>query len=161
MDIGQYLIDSEESNNVSDNSSSDSDRDYIIDDKDIMENILGMDSENNNKIYLVKNNSPYSENREISKFLNFCIVNGIFINTFYDTNNVFSIISTKLPILFKDLSKDKKKISKREFLRGFKKLNYEGDINKVYDHIDHDKKGHITWTEFINFFLPFIKFMTI
>jgi len=121
------------------------------------------DSETNDDItYLVHNNHPTSDDPTISEFLQFCINNGLFDNTFYDTQNVFSVVATKLPKTFEKLSSGKNDIKKRSFVTKFKKeFGYNGDINFIYNCLDPGKKGFITWDEFVDFFLPFVQYITV
>jgi len=121
------------------------------------------DSETNEDVtYLVHNNHPNSDDPEISEFLQFCINKGLFDNTFYDTQNVFSVVATKLPKTFEKLSSGKEDVKKRAFVTKFKKeFGYKGDINFIYNCLDPNKKGFITWDEFVDFFLPFVQYITV
>lgn len=136
------------SNNISDNNSDSSNSDS--------------DSNNNNSsnMYLVYNNNVNPEDPDILEFINFCIENELFDNTFYDYKNIFSAIATKLPNTYEKLSEDYLNVDKDNFIVKFKELGYDGNIKFIYKCIDVDKKGFITWDEFIQFFLPYIKFIT-
>lgn len=112
-------------------------------------------------IYLIHNEYT-SDNPDVSKFISFCVNNGLFDNTFYDTNNILSVLGTKLPTTFDQLSADGQKIERKIFLKKFKKeFGYEGNITKIYENIDKNKKGFIIYEDFIDFFLPFVKYVTI
>ena len=53
-------------------------------------------------------------------------------------------------------------LRKRTFIKKFKKeFGYPGDINFIYNCLDTKKKGFITWDEFVDFFLPFIQYITV
>lgn len=120
------------------------------------------DNSKDDVTYLVHNNNVNSDNPEISDFLQFCITKGLFDNTFYDTQNVFSVVATKLPKTFEKLSAGKNDIKKRSFVTKFKKdFGYKGDINFIYNCLDTSKKGFITWDEFIDFFLPYVQYITV
>jgi hypothetical protein len=113
-------------------------------------------------IYLIHNKCTNSEDPKIEKFLSFCISNGLFDNTFYDYNNTFSVMATKLHLTFEKLSKDGVDVNKRTFIRKFKNdFKYDGDMNFIYKKFDLKNKGFVTWTEFVDFFLPFIQYVTV
>lgn len=125
------------------------------------------DDNNNSKhnsktIYLIHNEQIDSEDPNISEFLKFCINKGLFDNTFYDMHNAFSVVATKLPQTFEKLSSGKKDIRKRTFIKTFKtEYGYSGDISFIYSCLDIENKGFITWDEFVDFFLPFVQYITV
>ena len=126
------------------------------------ENTLNDTNDDDNSIYLVYNDNVDSDNPTISHFLNFCITNGLFDNTFYDTRNIFSVVATKLPVTFEKLSANGTDIKKKSFITKFKKIfNYDGDINYIYNTMDTEKKGFVTMDDFVDFFLPFVQYVTI
>lgn len=119
-------------------------------------------SEDENSMYLVHNRCLNSDDPNIDQFLTFCLENGLFDNTFYDMHNRFSAVATKLPRTFEKLSKDGNDVKKRTFIAKFKKeFKYPGDINFIYNCLDSNKKGFITLDEFVDFFLPYIQYVTI
>jgi hypothetical protein len=120
------------------------------------------DAEESNPMYLIHNKYITSDDPKISEFLEFCINEGLFDNTFYDTQNAFSVVATKLPKTFEKLSTDGNDIKKKSFITKFKKdFGYTGDITFIYNYLDVTKKGFITWDEFIDFFLPFVQYVTV
>ena len=99
-----------------------------------------------------------TQNNNISSFINFCIDKKLFDDTCYDHSDVFSIISTKLPATFDSISENKRTVDKESFICIFKeKYCYGGDLNYIYNIIDDDSKGYITWDNFREFFFPYIK----
>ena len=149
----------------------DDDKYYHLDQED---NQINNNNNNNNNnsdnsdksegdtMYLIHNSQPKSGDPIISSFLNFCIKNGFFDNTFYDYKNSFSIIATKLNKTFEKLSENGAYINKNTFITKFKReYGFNGDINKIYKYFDKSGKGNISWDEFLEFFLPFIEFVTI
>lgn len=120
------------------------------------------DTDDENIMYLIQNSCLSSDDPNIDQFLTFCMDNGLFDNTFYDMHNTFSVVATKLPKTFEKLSKDGKDVKKRTFITKFKKeFGYPGDINFIYNCLDENKKGFITWDEFVDFFLPYIQYVTV
>lgn len=98
---------------------------------------------------------------KIKDFIDFCIKKRLFDDCFYDYNNIFSAIATKLPDTFDLMSKNGKDIKRDRFMTLMKgKYKYKGDINYIYTLMDKDDKGYITWEEFKDFFLPFIQNIT-
>jgi hypothetical protein len=115
-----------------------------------------------NNMYLVYNENVDSDDPIISDFLKFCMREGLFDNTFYDMNNTFSVVATKLPKTFEKLSKNGTNVKKRTFIQKFKKeFGYPGDINFIYNCLDINKQGFITWDDFMDFFLPFVQYVTV
>lgn len=107
----------------------------------------------NDTMYLIHNSEPKSNDPKIANFLNFCINNGLFDNTFYDYKNTFSIIATKLNMTFEILSPNGVDINKNTFITKFKnEFGYTGDIDQIYKCFDKTGKGAITWDEFQDFF---------
>ena len=126
------------------------------------EKLSSDDDNDDNSMYLIHNKYITSDDPNISEFLEFCINKGLFDNTFYDIQNAFSVVATKLPKTFEKLSTDGNDIKKKSFVTKFKKdFGYKGDINFIYNHLDSKKKGFITWDEFIDFFLPFVQYVTV
>jgi hypothetical protein len=120
------------------------------------------DTPEEESLFLICNNEIDSDNPKISAFLKFCISKGLFDNTFYDTHNMFSVMATKLPNTFELLSDDGEDVPKPTFVKFFRKdVGFKGDINFIYNCLDSKKKGFVTWDEFLNFFLPFIKYITV
>lgn len=120
------------------------------------------DDEKDNTMYLIHNENTDSDDPNISEFVKFCIDKGFFDNTFYDMNNTFSVVATKLPKTFEKLSKNGDDVKKRVFIQKFKKeFGFPGNINFVYDCFDENKKGFVTWEDFVDFFLPFIQYITV
>ena len=51
---------------------------------------------------------------------------------------------------------------KKEYLyKNSKDFGFHGNINFIYNCFDENKKGFITWDEFVDFFLPFIQYITV
>lgn len=101
------------------------------------------------------------EDKQIEKFVNFCIKKQLFNDTFYDYGNEFSVVATRLPDTFFSLSKGKEIITKRRFKYIFnKKLKFKGNTNHIYLQLDPNQNGHIIWDDFRDFFLQFVKNVT-
>jgi hypothetical protein len=101
------------------------------------------------------------KDKQIKQFIRFCIKKQLFNDTFYDYGNEFSIVATKLPDTFFNISKGNETISERRFKYIFnKKIKYNGNINYIYFQFDPDQNGHIVWDDFRDFFLQFIKNIT-
>lgn len=114
------------------------------------------------EITLIQKENIEVDEPKIMEFISFCIDKNLFDNTFYDYNNAFSVIATKLPITFEKLSDDGENIPKERFIKVYKDTyHYEGDIEFVYNQMDTDQKDYITWEEYTDFFLPFVKYITI
>lgn len=132
---------------------------------DLLDNNNDNDDDNNKNlrsIYLIQNEQIDSDDPNISEFLKFCIKKGLFDNTFYDLHNTFSVVATKLPQTFEKLCSGKNDIFKNSFIKTFKsEYGYTGDISFIYNYLDSEKKGFITWDEFSDFFLPFVQYITI
>lgn len=165
-DFKKYLIDisSEESNiNLTEDSIDLNDTEI---DKDDEEDAIESDGDNNSNnersMYFIHNENIDSDDPKISEFLKFCINKGLFDNTFYDMHNAFSVVATKLPQTFEKLSINGDDIKKKTFIKKFQKdYGFLGDINFIYNCLDTSKKGFITWDEFVDFFLPFIQYITV
>lgn len=125
-------------------------------------NINNDSEDDENTMYLIHNENTDSDDPNISQFIQFCIKKGLFDNTFYDMHNTFSVVATKLPKTFEKLSKNGDDVKKRTFIHKFKKeFGYPGDINFIYNCLDESKKGFITWDDFVDFFLPYIQYITV
>ena len=136
--------------------------DVEMDNNKETENILKQNEDDDNTMYLIHNECINSDDPNISEFLQFCIDRGLFDNTFYDTHNALSVVATKLPKTFEKLSKDGDDVKKKTFITKFKKeFGYPGDINFIYNCLDSKKKGFVTWDDFVDFFLPFIQYVTV
>ncbi len=113
-------------------------------------------------ITLIKKENIEHENPNVMEFIKFCVDMRLFDETFYDFGNAFSIMPTKLPSTFDLISLDSKIIQKSLFYNFFNiEFTFNGDINDIFSEIDKDEKGHITWEDFIEFFIPFVKYVTI
>ena len=133
---------------------------HIEPDKDIIDrnNIV----KENDEIILIQKENIHCDNKNIMKFIKFCIDRRLFDDTFYDFGNAFSIMATKLPSTFDIISLDGKLIENCLFIEFFSnEISFNGDIKDVYNNIDKDDKGHITWEDFIEFFIPFVRYVTI
>lgn len=97
------------------------------------------------------------ETNEVLQFINFCIKEKLFDDTYYDYNYEFSVISTKITKVFSKFSNDV--IAKPDFANTYS--NYPGNIYAIYDFIDQDQKQYITYDEMANFFLSYVKTITI
>ncbi len=111
-------------------------------------------------IYIQKDNIE-SDDPLIMKFVAFCIKKRLFDDTFYDFGNKFSIVATKLPTTFDLMSKDGNSIKKEEFVKYFTKQKFKDDLEHIFDSMDDGNKGYVTWEDFIEFFVPFVKNVTI
>lgn len=124
------------------------------------------DFEDNNidgyvEITLVKSHKPVITDTKIKQFISFCKRKKLFDDTFYDYSNIFSVIATKLPDTFEVMSEDGNEIEKDRFITVFRKnYKYKGDIKYIYNVIDKEAKGFITWDDFKEFFLPFVQNVT-
>ena len=113
------------------------------------------------EITLVKKDVSHIQDKDLLDFIKFCVKNKLFDDTFYDYGNVFSILATKLPETFKDISKNDGYIKKKRFVSAFKrKYKYKGNLDYVYNIMDQESTGEVTWENFKEFFLPFIKNVT-
>lgn len=119
----------------------------------------GDDSNSDYEVVVIKKEKIDAE-EPVIEFITFCVKNGMFDDTFYDYTNIFSVMATKLPITFDKMSKDGKHIKNKAFKNLFIKSGFKGDINYIYNLIDTDKKGYITWEQFTEFFFPFVKYVT-
>jgi hypothetical protein len=93
-------------------------------------------------------------------FIKFCIKHQYFDDTFFDYSNIFSIVATKLPMTFKKICGTTTQIQKSRFNEFFKKSKYKGDMEFIYSSFDTTNKGFISWSEFRDFFLPFVRNVT-
>ena len=120
--------------------------------------------------YELVETEPEITDIRILHFIKFCIRCKLFDDAFYDYNNVFSIIATKLNITFMAINKSPNNdglpahtnhIKKPDFTTFFTtKYKYKKDINFIYQSMDTDNKNYITWDEFKDFFLPFVRNVT-
>lgn len=101
-----------------------------------------------------------SKNETIDKFVNYCLNEGLFDDSFYDYNNKFSIVATKLNITFDLISNEYDTISKESFCDFFEDEFPKDEIDFVFKVMDRDSKNYISWMSFIEFFLPFVKCIT-
>lgn len=98
---------------------------------------------------------------EILKFIRFCIKHRLFDDSFYDYSNIFSAVATKLPNTFNTMSGGKNKVSFDNFNVLYKKkYKYRGNISYIFKYIDNNQKGYVTWEDFKDFFIPFVKNIT-
>ena len=110
------------------------------------------------EITITQSQKDKSKDENIKNFIDFFFEKNLFNDDHYNSNNVFSIISTKLPATFDSISENKKTVDKEIFICTFaEKYNYTEDLHYIYNIIDHDSKGHITWDNFREFFLPYVK----
>jgi hypothetical protein len=111
---------------------------------------------NNNKNY---KKIKFRKNQEINNFINFCIKKDLFRNNNpYDLNSIYSIVTTKLPEVFKILAHGKSQVKKKWFIDLFtNKYKYYGNIEFIYSCIDKKKEGNIQWNDFKDFFLPYVR----
>ena len=127
------------------------------------EDTISNHSSTSKDIFLIHNTKVESDDPTINCFINFCINEGLFDNTFYDYNNNYSSLSTKLPFTFSKINNSKgTNINKWKFINKFKKdFRFNGDIHFIYKCLDPDSKGYFTWNDFLNFFLPYIEYITV
>ena len=130
----------------------------------ITDNTNNMNNNEKNYIEIVvkEEDDELSNDPKIKEFIDFCIKRRLFDDGFYDYSNLFSAIATKLPDTFDIMSKNGKDIRRERFIYLMrKKYKYKGDLNYIYNLMDKDEKGFITWEEFKDFFLPFIQNITL
>ena len=137
-----------------DNDEMDSD---LLDGEDIDE-----DSDETHEIILIQKEQIDYGPPEIARFIKFCLDNGYFDDTFYDYGNAFSILATKLPTTFEKISEDGETLDKESFINRFRDdLGFTGDLEVVWGAIDDTGKDTLDWEEFVDFFIPFVKAVTI
>lgn len=119
------------------------------------------DADTSDKITLVQREIIRSEDLEVNKFIDFCLEQQLFDDSFYDYNNAFSIIATKLPTTMAKMSADGEVIKKIDFIRCFQKRKYNGDSRHIFELIDKESQGMISCDDLVEFFLPFIKNITL
>ena len=114
------------------------------------------------EIILIQKDNIHVDNKNIMKFIKFCIDSRLFDDTYYDFGNAFSIMATKLPTTFDLISLDGRSIDKVLFIEFFtREIEFEGDIENIYNEIAKDGSDKITWEDFIEFFIPFVRYVTI
>lgn len=119
------------------------------------------DDESYDCIRLIQQNTKIDD-PEIERFITFCKRKKLFDDTFYDYCNVFSLLATRLPDTFKKIAKNKKLITKNKFTSVMhNKLKFKGNAVYIYNLMDVDDRGYIDWDDFKEFFLPFVKNVTI
>ncbi len=119
-------------------------------------------SRHEHEIILIQKENIEADDPIIGDFITFCINERLFDDTFYDYGNAFSIMATKLPIIFEKMSDNGEDIQKKVFYNFFEnEYKFNGDLDFIYEYIDTDSKESITWDEFIDFFLPFIRYITV
>lgn len=154
---------SENYDNNSDNDSNNSTSDYTHSNNTNSGNDSNNSDNNNynkNDIILIQKENTNVDDTEVMHFINFCIDRNYFDNTFYDYGNAFSIIATKLPITFEQITTDGYNLEKGKFIDFFEEANYDGDIEYIYNQISKQNKNILSWDELLDFFLPFIKNIT-
>ena len=116
----------------------------------------------NDEIILIQKDNIRVDNKNVMKFIKFCIDSRLFDDTYYDFGNAFSIMATKLPSTFDLISLDGRSIDKILFIEFFThEIEFDGDIEDVYNQIAKDSSDKITWEDFIEFFIPFVRYVTI
>ncbi|MBA43038.1 MAG: hypothetical protein CMF62_03400 [Magnetococcales bacterium] len=138
---------------------SDHSDDYKIPDKQApWDENINIDSEDSE--YYLENEifDDGKKDDKINNFINFCLKNHLFNDSFYDYRNIFSVVATNLPETFAKISKGDRIVKKDKFKVAFQKqYKFTGDIDYIYNNIDKENKGYITWEKFKNFFLPYVK----
>jgi len=117
-------------------------------------------------ITLIERKNHGSKDKKIKKFIDFCIDKKLFDDTFYDYNNIFSVIATKLPDIFNEISKDEEIIMRNNFTKVFKNTyGYKGDLDYVFTKMEEISsiatKDVVTWKSFIDFFVPYVRYITV
>ena len=128
------------------------------------EHVSNIETLKDDEIMLIKKESIGIDDPIIMDFINHCIKNNLFDDTFYDYGNEFSIIATKLPVIFNTLSNDKNIITETAFVRFFMKVSKfsnKKNTKYIFNKIDYKKSGKIDWDTFMEFFIPFVKNITI
>ena len=156
--MSHRLIDiSEGSGSDTSNSATNTSVESISSDSD---NTTSNRTDDKKTIVLVEKYNTDCEDPEIMSFIRFCIDKGIFDNTFYDYTNAYSIIATKLPVVYEKLESDEM-ITRERFVKVFAEYGYSNtdSLNYIFDKMG---KGDdtIDELEFINFFLPFVRYVT-
>lgn len=114
------------------------------------------------EIILIQKDNIRVDNKNVMKFIKFCIDSRLFDDTYYDFGNAFSIMATKLPSTFDLISLDGKSIDKVLFIEFFtNEIEFDGDIEDIYNEIAKDNSDKIMWEDFIEFFIPFVRYVTI
>lgn len=114
------------------------------------------------EIILIQKDNIRVENKNVMNFIKFCIDSRLFDDTYYDFGNAFSIMATKLPSTFDLISLDGKSIDKVLFIEFFtNEIEFDGDIEDIYNEIAKDNSDKIMWEDFIEFFIPFVRYVTI
>jgi len=142
------------SNSSEDNEESEMEEEYNEEDEE--------DDEDDYNIILIQKDKVIVDDSRIMEFINFCIDNRYFDDTFYDYGNEWSIIATKLPDTFEKFSSDEDNVSKEKFITTVRdELLFKGDIEFIWESIEKENSASITWFEFIEFFLPFVRYTTV
>ncbi len=131
-------------------------------DEETMEDEDESTGRHEHEIILIQKENIEADDPIIADFITFCINERLFDDTFYDYGNAFSIMATKLPITFEKMSDNGEDIPKKVFYNFFEnEYKFNGDLDFIYEYIDADNKEYITWDEFINFYLPFVRYITV
>lgn len=112
-------------------------------------------------IVLIQKDKIEVDEPRIMEFIRFCLNKKLFDDSFYDYGNAFSVIATKLPVLFEKLSTNGNTITKTNFRKVFKNYKFRGDINFIYEKMNVGGQKYVTWEQFLDFFLPFVRYVTI
>lgn len=96
----------------------------------------------------------------LRKFIDCCVEDELFDDSFYNCDNQFMELGTGVPDLFWEMADHRRSISRKGFLDFYSAIfgdrMDELEINYVFDSISTGKKP-IRWTQFQEFFHRFIK----
>jgi hypothetical protein len=101
-------------------------------------------------------NVPIIVDPDVKQFIDNCLKCHLFDDTFYDYNNMISILATKLPQTFCKMSNSSDTICKKQFIDFFHSQNFSYDLEKIFNAFIKKNMDELTWFEFRDFFLPFI-----
>lgn len=104
----------------------------------------------------------YSDHRARSDkrlvaFVDFCCEKKLFHDQHLNLADRDAIFETGLPETFESICKNKKGISKQNFIRYFRQQQYSGDLKYLFQQLDRRRHGLISWEDFADFFFPFIR----
>lgn len=106
--------------------------------------------------YDVTEMNPPNVDRTVQSFIDDCLKHHLFDNTFYDYNNMVSILATKLPQTFCKMSNYTDSITKQQFIDFFTSFGFSSDLEQIFAVFIKKSVNELTWFEFRDFFLPFI-----
>lgn len=130
-------------------------------DRNISKSIEEVGSEEEYDIVLVERDDIDSKDSKIKEFIDFCLENRLFNDSFYDYGNVFSVFATRLPLTFEKLSINGETVDKEVFVGVFKEIGFDGDTEYIFNKIKQKDKTNFNWDDILDFFLPFVRYITV